>query len=92
MQIIETKTITLRKPYTIGTGDSAVVYDKLELREPTAGEFTDAGKAGDSNDVLLALIQTVTKVPHQVVRSMGLREMQECGGFFAQFSNDTQSP
>lgn len=88
--ILEAKTIELRKPVKIGKGEGAIVYDRLELVEPTAAEYTKAAQAGDSNEQTLALIQIVCKVPKQVVDSISLREMLACDRFFAQFLSDTQ--
>lgn len=87
IEIVEEKTITLRNPIAVGKGDARIEYTELKLREPTAGELTKAGKAGDSNDVLLSMIQQVTQLPRQVVESISMREMNECADFFAQFSN-----
>lgn len=86
------KTITLRKPITLGKGDAEITYSELKLREPTMGELRKAAKAGDSLDMLHSLIQQVASIPAGVVDRIGQRDMEEAGRFFAQFSKAESSP
>ena len=92
MDIIEEKTIPLRKPVTIGKADNPIVFSELKLREPTLGELRKASKAGNGLDSLATLIQLVASVPAGVVDALGQRDMEECGHFFAQFSVSDSSP
>jgi len=80
------KTIQLRKPITLG----GVVYDKLELREPTAGELEESSKATTSLGMVISLIQIVAKVPKSVARGLCQRDMQEANDFLASFGKDSQ--
>ena len=91
MDIIEEKTIDLRKVVKIGRGDAAVEYVQLKLREPTLGELRKASKAGNGLDSLATLIQQVAAVPASVVDSLCQRDMEECDAFFAQFSGSAFS-
>lgn len=75
--------IALRKPITLGE----VVYDKLSLREPTAGELEKASTAATSNlGAIMNLISAVAKVPRRVVESLGQRDFKEVSDFLDSFS------
>lgn len=76
-------TITLRKPVTLGDQ----TYDKLELREPTAGELEKAAAAGSNMSVAISLIAAVAKVPRRVVEGLCQRDMREAGSFLEQFNS-----
>lgn len=80
----ETKTITLRKPVTLGEN----TYDKLELREPLAGEIAKASVAPTNTDVAINLIAAVAKVPRRVAEQLCQRDLQEANDFFGSFSSD----
>ena len=88
------KTITLRKPVTLGD----VVYDKLELREPTAGELEKASKATTNLGIVMNLISAVAKIPRVVVEGLCQRDLKEAGDFLDGFSaggpttGETDSP
>lgn len=79
------KTITLRKPVTLGD----VPYTKLALREPTGGELEKATNGPGSNTnigVNLNLISIVAKVPRMVVEGLCQRDLNEAIDFFGTFS------
>jgi len=91
LAIVETLTVMLSKPYTMGKGDGAIVTDRLNLVEPTARQFVDSQRGISDSERLLLLIQAVAQVPMQVVDSISVREMRECDRFFGQFFSDIQS-
>jgi len=76
------KTITLRKPVTLG----GVTYEKLDLREPTAGELAKATKAGGNVDVAIALISLIAKVPRGAIEGLSQRDLQEASDFLGGFT------
>lgn len=83
----DTKTIKLRKPVQI-KGDS-VVYDSLELREPTVDELDRCLKAGESAYATnAALISFVSGVPLAAIRAMGKRDYEEATEYLTGFTLD----
>lgn len=77
------KTIPLRNPVTLGD----VVYDKLELREPVAGEIEKASSTATSSiGSVINLISIVGKVPRRVAEGLCQRDFQEAGDFLDSFS------
>lgn len=75
-------TITLRKPVTIGD----LTIDKLELREPTAGQLEKASSAASSVGMVINLISAVAVVPRKVAESLCQRDFQEASDFLESFS------
>lgn len=88
----ETKTITLRKPLIIGSGDGAITYTELELREPTAGEIANA-QVGARNDteITLNLASQVAKVPRKAIDQLCQRDLRVVSGFFWQGLDDGEA-
>jgi hypothetical protein len=82
MEIIEEKTITLRKPVELG----GVKYTAFDLREPTAGELSKANKASDNVDVAISLISQIAKVPRGAVELICQRDFQEANDFLSSFT------
>lgn len=76
------KTITLRKPVTLGE----LTYAQLSLREPTAGELEKASSAATNMGVVINLISVVAKVPRVVIESLCQRDLREAGDFLESFS------
>ena len=84
----DTKTITLRKPVEVG----GVVYDKLDLREPTAGELEKSSTATSNMGVAINLIALVAKVPRKAAEGLCQRDLKEAGDFFDRFSMTEATP
>jgi hypothetical protein len=85
----EEKTITLRKPITLGSGDGAITYTELALREPTAGEIaTSQVGARNDTDITLNLASLVAKVPRKAVDQLCQRDLRTVAGFFGQDLDD----
>lgn len=80
------KTVVLRKLVTIGD----VVYEKLDLREPTAGDLEKASSATSQMGLVINLIQIVAKVPRKVIESLCQRDLKEASAFLESFSEDSQ--
>lgn len=81
----EEKTIELKKPIVIGTGDNAITYTELKLREPKAGEIAKAQHgAPTGTDVTLNLIAAVCKIPRKAVDEICQRDLREAADFFGQ--------
>ena len=80
----EEKTLVLRKPVTLG----GVVYESLDLREPTAMELSKASKAGGSVDIAIQLISIIAKVPVGAIGRLGQRDFQEAADFLSSFTPD----
>jgi hypothetical protein len=88
----ETLTITLRKPVVIGDQ----VYDHLDLREPTSGEFRKMSKlaASDPAGSLIELISAVSGIAVPIIEKIGVRDMNDAGNylmFFIQSGQPTTS-
>lgn len=86
--ILESHTIVLDRPLVLGSGDAAVTFHELSLREPTMGELRAARRAGDDLDMLACLIQQVCSIPMAVVDRLPQRVVGEAGAFFGQFSTE----
>lgn len=84
------KTITLRKPVTLGSGDAAVTYAELKLREPTAGELEKSSKADTSIGMTINLISIVAKVPRAVAERLSQRDLGEVGAYLNSFTEPGQ--
>lgn len=88
--ILDEKTITLRKPVTLGktAKSDGVVYSTLDLREPTGGELEKASKSATEIGVVLNLISLVAKVPRAVAEGLCQRDLKEVSDFLGSFSKD----
>ena len=86
LEMEEEKTIYLRKPLELGKQ----VYDKLELREPTAGELEKASKAGSDLGMLISLISSIAKVPRLVVERISQRDLTAASDFLGSFTPAAQ--
>ncbi|EON14820.1 phage tail assembly protein [Pandoraea sp. SD6-2] len=89
------KTITLRKPVKLGSGESEVVYDKINLREPTAGELDKATSVGGSNmGIGIMLIHLVSGLPKTAIEKLCQRDFTEANEYLGGFTDDgpTESP
>lgn len=86
MDFVEEKTITLIKPVTLGKGEAAIVYDHLDLREPTAGELESASKADTQIGVVISLVNLIAKVPRSVAQGLCQRDLKACADFLESFS------
>ncbi|MGC1549439.1 MAG: phage tail assembly protein [Rhodanobacter sp.] len=92
MSYEDEKTITLRKPVTLGAGDNPLVYTELKLIEPTAGQIARAQiNAPTGTDVTLNLIHIVAKVPRTVAERLCQRDFKEAADFFGQDLDDGES-
>lgn len=80
----EQKTITLRKPVTLGTQ----TWETLELREPTAGELKRASGTLNAAESNILLISIVAKVPVPAVEMIGARDFKEATEYLAGFTAD----
>lgn len=63
-------TITLTKPVELGSE----IYRELRLREPTAAEWIESGKAASGGESELKLVVLVSGVPDPAVRKLGMRD------------------
>jgi hypothetical protein len=87
-----TKTITLRKPITVGKDESAVTYTEVVLREPTAGEYEDAEKVAPTYGLAVALIAGVSGVPIDVCDLMFTSQIDEAEDFIGSFGASVAMP
>lgn len=81
----ETKTIELREPVKLGDN----TYDRLELREPKAGELAKAQTASTPAGQVISLVHQIAKVPMRVAENISQRELTEAADFFASFGQGT---
>lgn len=95
----DTKAIPLRKPVQLGDpAKGGLLYDKVELREPTAGELEKSSNATNNVGVTITLISLVANLPRGVVERFSQRDLQACNDFLATFGNgspetgETDSP
>ena len=89
MEQPEEKVINLRKPVVLGTGENAMQYDSLTLREPTAGELEKATSTATNNiGMSITLIHLVSGVPRAAVAKIGQRDLQEASDYLGGFTED----
>lgn len=86
VEMLDEKTITLRKPVVIGKNGTP--YTSLDLREPTGGELEKASKASTDIGVVLNLISLVAKVPRGVAEGLCQRDLKEASDFLGGFNED----
>ncbi|MBR8234601.1 phage tail assembly protein [Burkholderia sp. AU42008] len=87
-----TKTITFRKPITVGTGDGAKTYESVTLREPLAGDYEAAEKNAGKYGFLVALIALISEVPIDGVDQMFSSQLDEAEDYFATFADGVSDP
>lgn len=75
-----TLTVTFRKPIEY----KSITYEKVDLREPTAGELAEtSGLIGYSADI--AIISAVGAMPDGAVKLMPATEFTEAARFIGRF-------
>lgn len=79
-ELPEELTITLRKPVEFG----GLTYDKLILREPTAGQMLDWDKL-NGHEADVKAVSIVSGVPEQAVHKIGSRDFTAAAKFIARF-------
>ncbi|WNC90959.1 phage tail assembly protein [Paraburkholderia sp. FT54] len=84
----EEKTIKLRKPVKLGSGETEVVYDSLNLREPTAGELDKAMSASSNIGIGIMLIHLISGVPKSAVEKLCQRDFTEANEYLGGFTDD----
>lgn len=80
--------LKLRKPVTIGSGDGAVTYDTLNLREPMAGELEKAMAASTTIGIGILLIHQVAGVPKLAIEKLCQRDFTEANEYLGGFTDD----
>ncbi|MBU68554.1 MAG: hypothetical protein CL858_24440 [Cupriavidus sp.] len=89
MEQPEERVIKLRKPVVLGTGENAMQYDSLTLREPTAGELEKATSTATNNiGMSITLIHLVSGVPRAAVAKIGQRDLREASDYLGGFTED----
>ncbi|MCP1376047.1 phage tail assembly protein [Dyella lutea] len=86
----EEKTITLRKPVTLGSGDGAITYTELKLREPLGLELEKASRADTNFGQMITLISLIAKVPRAAAERLCQRDLQEANDYLQGFSERGQ--
>lgn len=80
IEIPDQLTVNLRKPVSLGEE----TYDRLELREPTAAEWSQFDKVdGVDGDVLA--ISIISGVPRAAVAKIGTRDLLVGARYLARF-------
>jgi hypothetical protein len=87
-----TKTITFRKPITVGAGEGAKTYESVTLREPLAGDYETAEKNAGKYGFLVALIALISGVPIDAVDQMFGSQLDEAEDYFAAFADGVSDP
>ncbi|HBD37511.1 MAG TPA: phage tail assembly protein [Cupriavidus sp.] len=77
-----------KKPVSIGSGENAVIYDKLTLREPTAGELDKAMAASTNIGIGILLISQVAAIPRAAVEKLCQRDFTEANEYLGGFTDD----
>jgi hypothetical protein len=83
-------TIELSAPVSIGKGEAAVIYEKLDLREPTAGELEKASRADTSVGSAITLISLITAIPRGAVEKIKKRDLVAANRFLEGFTDAGQ--
>lgn len=88
----EEKTIKLRKPVTLGSGDGAITYTELALREPTAGELEKAQRADTSVGVVINMISAIASIPRLAAERLSQRDFAEANAYLTGFTEAGTEP
>lgn len=80
------KIIKLRKPLTIGSGDSAITYPEITLREPTAGELEKASRADTSIGTMINLVSAIAKIPRAAAEQLSQRDLTDVSTYLGGFN------
>lgn len=83
---MDTLSLPLIKPVKLGE----LTFDKLELREPTAGEIEKAASASNDVGMMINLISAVAATPRTVVAQLCQRDFQAATSFLQQFNDAGQ--
>ena len=82
-----TKTITFRKPITVGAGEGENTYESVTLREPVAGDYETAEKNAGKYGFLVALIALISGVPIDAIDQMFGSQLEEAEDYFSTFAD-----
>jgi len=86
MELQDTKTITLRKPITVGEQ----TVTEITLREPTAEEIGRAqDKATNNTFATINLVAIVGGVSRAVAGKLSQRDFMEAANYLALFTEDS---
>jgi len=80
------KIIKLRKPLTVGSGDGAITYPEITLREPTAGELEKASRADTSIGTMINLVSAIAKIPRSAAEQLSQRDLGEVSAYLGGFT------
>lgn len=86
------KTITFRKPITVGQDEGKKTYESLQLREPTAAEYEAAEKISREYGMAAPLIASVSGMPLDVIDQMFESQFDEAEDFLGSFGASLVSP
>jgi hypothetical protein len=89
------KTITLRKPITIGAGADQVRYDEITLNEPSVDQiekFIKKLKGTNEIDAMRYFVALVSGLLPTVIGKMGARDWNEAQEFLQAFFPKSDSP
>lgn len=75
------KTIALRVPVDIGDA----TYERLEMREPTAGELEAAVNAATPTGQTIELVASIAGIPREAVERIGMRDLLAANSFIDSF-------
>lgn len=78
----DTLTITLRQPIKF----AGVDYEKIELREPRAGEMAKASNTSNGIEMSITLISLVAKIPRGAVEQLCARDLEEASNYLGGFT------
>jgi hypothetical protein len=82
----DTKTITLIKAVQLGDpAKGGILYDHIDLSEPTAGQLEKASRADTPIGVAVSLIALNGGIPRAAVERFCQRDMQQCHDFLESF-------
>lgn len=82
----EEKTIQLRRPLTIGSGDGAITYTEIKLREPNAGELEKASRADTNIGTMINLVSAIAKIPRSAAEQLSQRDLGEVSTYLGGFT------
>ncbi|MBB5547536.1 phage tail assembly protein [Paraburkholderia fungorum] len=89
------KTISLRKPITIGTGADQVVYSEITLNEPSVDQiekFIKKLKGTNEIDAMRYFVALVSGVLPSVIGQMGARDWNDAQEYLQAFFLKSDSP
>jgi hypothetical protein len=87
----DTLKLEFRKPIVIGSGNDAVTYAHVDLREPMAFELEQAQRADTPVGSVITLVSVIGKIPRLVAEKMSGRDINRASNYLSGFKDGPET-